>query len=150
MAKKQEIEEAGKEGKKEETPQRKPNAFEQMRQLGYPQYTFVEKFIMTNLMAERRPFAVAKKVDLMAIKEENGESTYLGLGFVGALDENLFLLVMKKDDLLLSAGEIKAPPNVEYIGLEFFGVSQGFGPVGMVALPRSTYLKFLDTARNLK
>jgi len=117
-------------------------AFEQMQQLGYPRYTFAMKFEQMDLNTDSRPYPVAKKVEVMSIREDTGEALYVGLGFVGILDEKLFLIVMEKQLASASIKEIKNPQG--YVGLEFFGVSGRFGSVGTVALPKGAYIKFAE------
>jgi len=117
-------------------------AYEQMIQLGYPRYTFAMRFEQRDLNTDSRPYPVAKKVEVMSIKEDNGEAPYVGLGFVGILDEKLFLIVMEKQLAIASAEKIKNPQG--YVGLEFYGVSARFESVGIVALPKEAYIKFAE------
>ena len=117
-------------------------AYEQMQQLGYPRYTVAMRFEQRDLNTDSRPYPVAKKVEVMSIREDTGEAPYVGLGFVGILDEKLFLIVMEKQLAIASAEKIKNPQG--YIGLEFFGVSGRFGSVGTVALPKEAYIKFAE------
>jgi len=121
-------------------------AYEQMLELGYPRYTFAMRFEQMDLNTDTRPYPVAKKVEVMSIKEDNGEAPYVGLGFVGILDEKLFLIVMEKQMAVASIEKIKNPQG--YVGLEFFGVSR-FGSVGTVALPKETYIKFVEAIHKI-
>jgi len=123
-------------------PAKDLKAFEQMLQLGYPRYTFAMRFEQMDLKTDSRPYPVAKKVEVMSIKEDTGEAPYVGLGFVGILDEKLFLIVMEKQ---LASASIEKIKNLQgYVGLEFFGVSGRFGSVGTVALPKEAYIKFAE------
>lgn len=144
MAKKEEP------SKEDKAAQASPTAFEQMQKLGYGTYTVATTFRLTDLVNDLRPYPVAKKVDVMAIKEEEGNSVYLGLGFVGVLDEKLFLLAMRKEDLKTSVASVVTTAEEGYVGLEFFGVNRRFGSIGTVALSHAAYQNFLEIIHGLK
>ncbi|MEM0148281.1 MAG: hypothetical protein QXN16_00700 [Candidatus Micrarchaeaceae archaeon] len=126
------------------TEQQQPEqaAYIQMQQLGYTRYTFAKEFEEMSLNTDPRAYPVAKRVDILLIKEKDGSSPYVGLGFIGILDEKLFLIVMRKEDVKKSIAEIGEKNVGNYIGLEFFGVNKRFGGVGTIALPLEVYNKF--------
>ncbi|MEM3199660.1 MAG: hypothetical protein QXD11_02880 [Candidatus Micrarchaeaceae archaeon] len=118
-------------------------AYMQMQQLGYLKYTFAKEFEEMDLNTDPRAYPVAKRVDIMLIKEKDGSYPYVALGFIGILDEKLFLIVMGKEDAKKSIAKIGEKKNGDYIGLEFFGVNRRFGGVGTIALPVETYNKLV-------
>ncbi|MEM4097274.1 MAG: hypothetical protein QXS81_01125 [Candidatus Micrarchaeaceae archaeon] len=117
-------------------------AYLQMQQLGYTRYTFAKEFEEMDLNTDPRAYPVAKRADILLIKEKDGSSPYIGLGFIGILDEKLFLIVMGKEDAKKAIAKIGEKKNGDYIGLEFFGVNRRFGGVGTIALPVEVYNKF--------
>ncbi|MEM3828172.1 MAG: hypothetical protein QXP36_03015 [Conexivisphaerales archaeon] len=125
----------------EEAEQPEQAAYLQMQQLGYLRYTFAKEIEEMDLDTDPRAYPVAKKVDLMLIREKDGSSPYVALGFIGILDEKLFLIVMGKEDAKKSIAKIGEKKNKDYIGLEFFGVNKRFGGVGTIALPLEVYNK---------
>jgi hypothetical protein len=128
------------------TPAERPkSAFEQMRQFGYMTYTFAEKFEQRDLQSDPRPYPLAKRVNVLKIKEEDGSVPYVGLGFVGILDEPLFLIVMGKEEARDSLAGIQDPQD--FVGFEFFGVTKRFGSVGLVSLSKDAYAKFAKTLK---
>ncbi|MEM0142499.1 MAG: hypothetical protein QXL94_00895 [Candidatus Parvarchaeum sp.] len=125
-----------------ETGEAEQAAYMQMQKLGYLRYTFAKEFEAMDLDTDPRSYPVAKKVDVVAIKEKDGKAPYIGLGFVGVLDEKLFLMVMEKEEAEKSIAKSKGKNDThKYIGLEFFGVNKRFGGIGTVALPIEAYNK---------
>ncbi len=128
----------------EQKPEAAPiSALQYVRQLGYLSYTFAKSFEYVDLDADPRPYAVAKKVNVMGMKEEDGTTPYIGLAFVGLLDDPLFLIIMDKNNLKESIANIE--PKSDFLGLEFHGVNKRLGSIALIALPKKAYLEFAES-----
>jgi putative transposon-encoded protein len=122
--------------------QPQPTAFQYIRQLGYGSYSFAKEYEVMDLETDPRPYVVAKKVNVLAIREENGTSPYVGLAFVGVLDDPLFFITMERNALEASVSKQRKTLQ-DTVGLEFHGVSRRFGNVALVAMPKSAYQEFV-------
>jgi hypothetical protein len=119
-----------------------PTAFQYIRSLGYANYTFANDFEYADLNTDHRSYPIAKKVNAMLIKEDNGVANYVGLAFVGILDDPLFLILMTRAKAAESSKKINA--ETDFVGLQFNGITKHFGNVALVAVPKDVYLKLAD------
>jgi hypothetical protein len=113
-------------------------AFEYVRSLGYMNYTFANEFEYADLNTDQRSYPVAKKVTVLKIKEDDGTVNYVGLAFVGILDDPLFLIIMPQAKAEACAKKIN--PQADLVGLQFTGVTKHFGNVALVTLSKGVYL----------
>lgn len=111
--------------------------YQYIRNLGYANYTFANEFEYADLNTDQRPYPMAKKVDVMLIKEDDGSANYVGLAFVGVLDDPLFMILMSKEKAAECVKKIKG--DSDFVGLQFTGLTKHFGNVALVALPREVY-----------
>ena len=142
-------EDAGEAGKETGGAKTKaPTLFEQYRRQGYHSYTVAERFNVTDLDMEARPYAIAEKVNLT---QKKGGGIFVYLGFEGPEEEPLYMIVMQRSDLASSlTNAAKASTDKNYIGMELFSPSKRLGTIGLVALPRIAFLQFISDARSLK
>lgn len=125
-----------------------PTLFEQYKRQGYHSYTVSERFNVTDLDMEARPYAIAEKVNLT---QKKGGGIFVYLGFEGPEEEPLYMVVMQRSDLASSlTNAAKASTDKNYIGLEFFSPSKRIGTIGLIAMPRTAFLQFISDARSLK
>lgn len=130
------------ERKTEEPAQPPATAFKSIRDMGYANYTFAKDFEYADLNTDNRPYPMAKKVNVMLIKENDGTANYIGLAFVGVLDDPLFLIVMNKAHAAECIKQINTDDEV--VGLQFNGLTKHFGNVALVALQNDVYQKLAD------
>lgn len=122
------------------------STYEHMRALGYLNYTPAVEFEFMDLDTDPRSFPIANKIDAKLIREDGGRD-HIWLGFLGRQDEPLFLIDMRKEEMMASITKKPKESIYGYVGLEFFGVTRRFGPVGIIALPIGAYAEFVKTAQ---
>lgn len=113
------------------------SAFEYVRSLGYTNYVFAVDFEPADLNTDARSYPIAKDVRVLRIREDDGSLNYIGLAFIGILDDPLFLILMQRDKAIESAKKIT--PNTEYVGLQFNGLTKHFGNVALASMSKKVF-----------